>query len=110
MIIFTLGLFVIRFIDVPWGFTTAALTAVVLIPVFNDFHIHPLVASMAYLAAINFFLLGYQQPWILMAEGMTGNKGWAPNHITLFGLIYTVSVFVAILVSLPYWKAIGVIQ
>jgi len=56
------------------------------------------------------FYLDYQQPWILMAEGMTGNRGWAPHHITLFGLIYAVLVIVAISVSLPYWRAIGVIQ
>jgi len=106
----TIGLMIIRFIDVPWGFTTAALTTIVLIPVYNNFGIHPLVATMAYLAAINFFLLGYQQPWIIMAEGMTQNRGWAPSHITLFGLIYVVSVIVAILIAMPYWKAIGVIH
>ncbi|OPX84776.1 MAG: hypothetical protein A4E53_03834 [Pelotomaculum sp. PtaB.Bin104] len=100
----------IRFVDVPWGFTTAALTAVVLIPVYNDFGIHPLVATMAYLAGINFFLLSYQQPWLPMAEGMIQGKGWAPSHVILFGLIYTVSVFVAILVAMPYWKMIGVIR
>ncbi|OPX83846.1 MAG: Sodium:sulfate symporter transmembrane region [Pelotomaculum sp. PtaB.Bin104] len=109
MLAATLGLMLIRFIDVPWGFTTAALTAVVLIPVFNNFGIHPLVASFAYLDAINFFLLGYQQPWILMAEGMIQGRGWAPSHVTMFGLIYTVSVIVAILVSVPYWRMIGVI-
>lgn len=109
MLIITIGLMAVRFIDVPWGFTTIALTSVVTIPLFFEFGYHPLVITMAYVAAINFFLLGYQQPWILMAEGMIQGRGWAPNHIPLFGAIYIVSVLVAIVVAVPYWKLIGVI-
>lgn len=110
MLIITVGLWLIRFIDVPWGFTTAALTIIMLIPLFKDFGYHPLVVTMAYLAAINFFLLSYQQPFILMGEGMIQGRGWAPAHVTLFGLIYMASVIVSLLVSVPYWKMIGVIR
>ncbi|MDD2553197.1 MAG: anion permease [Desulfotomaculaceae bacterium] len=110
MLILTAGIMLIRFIDVPWGFSTIALTAVVLIPVFNQFGIHPLVPTFAYLAGINFFLLGYQQPWMLMAEGIIQNKGWAAGHVFTAGLCYIIAVFVTILVCLPYWRMIGAIQ
>jgi hypothetical protein len=100
----------IRFIDVPWGFSTIALTIPVLIPVFNQFGIHPLVASMAYIVGINFFLLSYQQPFTLMAEGMMQGKGWAPHHVTLAGMSYIIAVIVALLISMPYWRMIGVIR
>jgi hypothetical protein len=100
----------IRFIDVPWGFSTIALTAIVLIPVFNQFEIHPLVVTFAYLAGINFFLLNYQQPWLLMAEGIMQNKGWAANHVFTAGACYIIAAFVAILVCVPYWRMIGVIH
>lgn len=110
LLVTTFGIMVIRFIDVPWGFSTIALTIPVLIPVFNQFGIHPLVASMAYIVGINFFLLSYQQPFTLMAEGMMQGKGWAPQHVTLAGVSYIIAVIVALLISMPYWRMIGVIR
>jgi len=110
MLVITAGLLLIRFVDVPWGFTTCALTIIMLIPLFKDFGYHPLVVTMAYLIAINFFLMGYQQPWIPMAEGMIQGRGWAPAHVAMFGLIYIVSAFVSLLVAVPYWKFLGVIR
>jgi hypothetical protein len=41
MLIITAGLLMIRFVDVPWGFTTCALTIIMLIPLFKDFGYHP---------------------------------------------------------------------
>ncbi|WP_041585166.1 SLC13 family permease [Syntrophus aciditrophicus] len=110
MLVITLGLMVIRFVDVPWGFTTCALTIIMLIPLFNDFGYHPLTVTMAYLIAINFFLLSYQQPFLLMGEGMIQGRGWAPSHVLMFGLIYIASAFISLLVAVPYWKMIGVIR
>ncbi len=105
----TLGIMLIRFVDVPWGFSTIALTIPVLIPVYNQFGIHPLVASMPYIIGINFFLLSYQQPFLLMAEGVMHGKGWASNHIPVAGVSFVISVVVALLISAPYWRMIGVI-
>ena len=81
-----------------------------LVPLSRDFGYHPLVVAMAYLAAINFSLMPYQQPWIVMAEGMIRGRGWTPSHVALFGCIYVASVLVALLVAVPYWKAIGVVR
>jgi anion transporter len=110
MMVATFGVFLIRFVDVPWGYSTIALTTTVLIPAWNQFGIHPLVATFAYLAGINFFLLGYQQPWVLMAEGIIRNRGWAAGHIFTAGFCYIVAVAVALLVSVPYWRMIGAVQ
>ena len=109
MLVFTAGMLLIRFIDVPWGFTTIALVASITSMLYNDFSYHPLVVTMAFLIAINFFLLNYQQPWMLMAEGMIQGRGWAPNHMLLFGCIYVVSAFVALVIAVPYWSSIGVL-
>ncbi len=110
MLVATFGILAIRFVDVPWGFTTIAVTSVVLIPIFHQFGIHPLVVSFAYLAGINLFLLGYQQPWILMAEGIIQGRGWAARHVLTAGICYIIAVVVAILVSIPYWRVIGAIH
>ncbi|OLO27897.1 tricarboxylate transporter [Alkalihalophilus pseudofirmus] len=110
LLVATLGFFIIRFIDVPWGFSTIALTVGVLLPLFNQFGFHPLVSSFVYLAGINFFLLSYQQPWMAMAESVIENKGWLAKHIFIAGLCYIVAVIVAIFVTVPYWRMIGVLQ
>jgi len=41
---------------------------------------------------------------------MIQGRGWAPAHVTLFGLIYIASAFISLLVAVPYWKMIGVIR
>ncbi|AGL03268.1 SLC13 family permease [Desulfoscipio gibsoniae] len=110
LLVATFGIMLIRFIDVPWGFSTAALTITVLIPIYTQFGIHPLVSSMAYLIGINFVLLNYQQPFILISEGIMQNRGWAPVHVTLAGVAYIIAAVIALLVSMPYWRMIGVIQ
>ncbi|MDP3179210.1 MAG: anion permease [Spirochaetaceae bacterium] len=109
ILVITLGLMLIRFVDVPWGYTTCALTVFLLVPLSRDFGYHPLVVSMAYLASVNFFLLSYQQPWIMMSDGMMGGRGWASAHVAIYGGIYVVSVIVALLLAVPYWRMIGVI-
>ncbi|WP_216827422.1 SLC13 family permease [Alkalihalobacterium elongatum] len=109
LLVATLVFFLIRLIDVPWGFSTIALTVGVLLPLFNQYGIHPLVSSFVYLAGINFFLLSYQQPWMAMAESVIENKGWMSKHIFVAGICYIVAVIVAIFVTLPYWQLIGVL-
>jgi anion transporter len=110
LVVMTIGLMVIRFVDVPWGFSTVALTIPVLIPLFHQFGMHPLVACMPYIIGINFFLLGYQQPFIMMADGVLQGKGWAAGHITLAGVCYIIAVFVALLACIPYWRMIGALH
>ena len=106
----TFGMMLLRFIDVPWGYSAIALTTTLLIPLWNRFGIHPLVATFVYLVGINFFLLSYQQPWVLMAEGIIRNKGWAAGHVFAAGLCYIVAVAVALCISVPYWRMIGAIR
>jgi L-tartrate/succinate antiporter len=45
-----------------------------------------------------------------MSEGMIRGRGWKSSHVALFGGIYVASVVAALLVAVPYWKAIGVIR
>ena len=110
MLVITGGLLLVRFLDVPWGYTACALTVFLLVPLFREFGYHPLSITMAYLAAVNFFLLPYQQPWIAMSEGMIRGRGWKPSHVALFGGIYVASLIAALLAAVPYWKAIGAIR
>jgi len=107
LLVITIGFWLIRFIDVPWGFSTLALTAPLFIPLFQKFGLHPVLVSVAVIAAGNCFFLAYQQPFIMIGDAMSKSKGWAPAHVSLAGAIYGVSVIVAIVVSSFYWRALG---
>lgn len=53
-------LWAIRFIDIAWGFATIALCAPLFIPLYEQFHVHPVLVSVGVVAAGNSFLMSYQ--------------------------------------------------
>lgn len=110
LITLTIVFWLIRFIDVPWGYTTIALTAALLIPLYNQFGLHPVLVSVGLIAAGNCFFLNYQQPFMMVGESILQGKGWDNSHVILAGLAYAVAVIASILISFPYWKMIGVIR
>ncbi|MGA2936832.1 MAG: SLC13 family permease [Syntrophobacteraceae bacterium] len=103
----TLVLWAIRFIDIPWGFTTFAILSPVFIPLFQKFGLHPALVSVAFIAAGNSFFLAYHQPFIMMCDTMTKSKVWTGNQVATAGLLYAIAVIVGIVVSSFYWKAMG---
>lgn len=109
LLVITIGLWFIRFIDVPWGFSTIALTSSLMIPLYHNFGLHPLFVSVAVIAGGNSFFLAYQQPFVMIGDAMMKGRGWSNGYVSLSGALYAGSVIVAILVSSFYWKAIGVI-
>ncbi|HBL24800.1 MAG TPA: tricarboxylate transporter [Deltaproteobacteria bacterium] len=109
LIVITLGFWLIRFIDVPWGFSTIALTSPLFIPLFVNFGLHPVLVSVAVIAAGNSLFLAYTQPFIMISDTITQSRGWSARHVALGGGAYAVSVVISILISSIYWKAIHVL-
>jgi anion transporter len=108
LLIITVGFWLIRFIDIPWGFSTIALTAPLFIPLYQKFGLHPALVSVVVIAVGNCFFLGYQQPFIMIGEAaMAKSKGWSPGQVSLGGALYGVSVIISILISSFYWRAMG---
>lgn len=107
LLVITIGFCLIRFVDVPWGFSTMALTAPLFIPLYQQFGLHPALVSVAVIAAGNCFFLVYQQPFIMIGDAMSKSRGWSGAHVSLGGAVYAVSVIVAILISSFYWRALG---
>lgn len=105
----TIGFWCIRFIDVPWGFSTIALTSSLMVPLYYSFGLHPVLVSVAVIAGGNSFFLAYQQPFVMIGDAMMQGKGWSGGHVSLAGALYAASVIVSILVSSFYWKASGII-
>lgn len=107
LLVSTVVLWAIRFIDIPWGFTTIALLSPVFIPLYQKFGLHPVLVSVSVIAAGNSFFLGYQQPFVVMGDTLTNSKGWSGGHVATAGMIYAVAVIIGILVSSFYWRAMG---
>lgn len=103
----TIGFWIIRFLDVPWGFSTIAIAAPIFVPLYKDFGLNPALVSVALIAGGNSFFLPYQQPFIMMGDAMSNSKAWTSSQVSLVGCIYAGIVIVAILISSFYWKAMG---
>ncbi len=107
LLVLTIALWAIRFLDVPWGFTTFALISPVFIPLHQQFGLHPALVSVAFIAAGNSYFLAYQQPFIMVGDTMIKSRGWSGGQVATAGALYAVAVIVGIIVSTIYWKAMG---
>jgi di/tricarboxylate transporter len=106
LILFVLIYWLIRFLDVSWGFATAALMAPIMVPLYNNFGIHPVIVGVVFAIGGGSFFFSYQQPFIVMSESMTKGNVWSPQNLTRGGLAYGIACLAAILIVAPYWKAI----
>lgn len=107
LLVLTLILWAVRFIDIPWGFTTFAILSPIFIPLNQTFGLHPALVSVAFIAAGNSFFMAYHQPFVMISDTMTKSRGWSGAQVTKAGLLYAVAVIVGIFVSVLYWKAMG---
>jgi hypothetical protein len=60
--------------------------------------------------AQNTFLLSYTNLFALIGEKNLGDAGWETRVLRLYGLIYCVAALVAIMISIPYWQATGLLR
>lgn len=103
----TLVFFALRFIDVTWGFAIGAFVATATPVLYTTYHIHPTIVLMVFTFGGTLFFTSYQQPWIPQAESIMQDAGWNPKHLQQAAWIYACVVILALIVFLPYWKAIG---
>ncbi|WP_050740096.1 SLC13 family permease [Acetobacterium bakii] len=112
-LIFVMGLMllftVLRFLDITWGWTTAALLSTTTPMLYSVYGIHPIILLFVFAAGAGIFFLSYQQPWIALTESVTKDAGWNVNHMQKAGIVFFGSVLLAILVFVPYWQWIGVL-
>jgi di/tricarboxylate transporter len=106
LVVFILIYWSIRFVDVSWGLATAALIAPIMIPLYNNFGIHPVIIALLFTVAGDSFFFSYQQPFIVMSESMTKGDVWSPQNLAKGGFAYAAACLAALLIVAPYWKAI----
>ena len=108
LLLMALLMYVVRFID-PTGFIALAVLFLPVVDVTNTAGIPPLVLMAALLLAVVPFWASYQNIWVAMGEGVTGNEAFAPPQRIALANAYAVLALVTIVVSVAYWKTIGVL-
>jgi hypothetical protein len=73
------------------------------------FGIDPTVWIPVFCLAMNTFLLSYTNVFALTAEKSMGDAGWNPKHLTWYGLVYCAVSVASVCLTIPYWRAIGLI-
>ena len=110
VLVVPLIMFAWRFIDIAWMIPTMALLVSMLPTIHTEFGIHPLVTSCLMVMAGNFTFLHYMQPFALMGSGLAKERTWTPNQLLRYGFVYLGSCMITLIISLIYWKAIGLIK
>jgi anion transporter len=75
-----------------------------------DFGIQPLVCFFLMILAGNCFFLSYQQPFVIVGETLAGEARWTTGQLQKAGLIYLAACLLTLAVSIPYWRAVGLIR
>ena len=111
--VFVLVLYVIiillRFLDAAQGFIISAIMAMATPMLYTDFGIHPLVALMVFVCGANLFFFRYHQPWIGQVEGLIGDSGWNPKHLTQASILYMIFAAVFLVFCVVYWRIVGIL-
>jgi len=108
VIVLALAEYVLRFLD-PSSFIAIAVLFLSVVEVLSKAGVPPLVTSTAILLASVPFWAQYQNFWIAMGSGLSDGQGFSNGQMQRAANGYAVFVFIALIVSVGYWKLIGVI-
>ena len=109
-LVIILILLALRFIDVSLGIGAGGILLYLTPMIYSELGIHPLVvASLASMAGM-FFFLHYMNPLALMGDTLIEKRGWTEGHLAKYGLGFVISAIVVVMISISYWRAIGIIE
>jgi DASS family divalent anion:Na+ symporter len=107
--VFVLGLAVLCFaisFFVRWQ-AAAPLITIALAPVASVSGVHPVIVGLVAVVACNGFFLPYQSTSYLALYAGTGGKLFTHQDVVPMALAYAAWTMVAIIVSLPLWRLMG---
>jgi di/tricarboxylate transporter len=93
----------------PWQ-TAVPLLTVALTPFAQAAGLSPLIVALVALKAGNIFLLPQQSPYYLTLYYGTEERAFGHRDARPFAWIYAAAVLAGFLVSLPYWRALGLVS
>jgi di/tricarboxylate transporter len=108
-IVMALLMYVLRFID-PSSFIAVSVQFLSVVTVTMAAGIPPLVLMAPIILASAPFWVPYQNFWLAMGEGLTGNQAFTPAHRVRLANAYAIFTLVALAVGVGYWRLIGVLK
>ena len=93
----------------PWQ-TAVPLLTVALTPFAQAAGLSPLIVALVALKAGNLFLLPQQSPYYLTLYYGTEERAFGHRDARSFAWVYAASVLAGFLLSLPYWRALGLVS
>lgn len=103
-------LFLWRFIDIAQLNATMPFLVPFLPMMEADFGIHPLIFFCLFIMCANSFFMSYQQPFVIVGESLAGKAGWTAGQLQKAGILYFVACLVALALSIPYWRMMGLLK
>lgn len=108
-IVLALAMYLLRFLD-PSSFIAISVLFLSVVDVTSAAGIPPLVVMAPILIASVPFWMSYQNFWLAMGEGLTGNLAFSPGQRVRLANTYAVLMLLAAAVAVGYWKLIGVLK
>jgi anion transporter len=99
--------FLWRFFDVALFIPTIAILVPILPSIQEVYHISPLVWLFVFVMAGNSFVMAYQNMWAMMSRSISGDRAFTHKHLGIYGVIYFLASFIALLVAIPMWINAG---
>ncbi len=103
----SMGMYAVRFLD-PSGFVSIPVIFLPVVDIGVQAGIPPLVTMAAAVLAAMPFFLSYENIWIAMCEGMTGDAAFTAGHRLRLAVVYAVAVVPVLGLAWLYWGWAGV--
>ncbi len=108
-IMMAIAMYALRFID-PSSFIAVSVLFLSTVTVTMAVGIPPLVLMAPIILASAPFWVSYQNFWLAMGEGLTGNQAFTAAHRVRLANAYAIFCLIALAVSVGYWRLIGVLH
>jgi len=102
-------MYILRFID-PSSFIAVSVLFLSTVTVTMAAGIPPLVLMAPIILASAPFWVPYQNFWLAMGEGLTGNMAFTPAQRIRLANGYALFCLIALAVGVAYWKLIGILH
>ncbi len=108
-IVMAVLMYILRFID-PSSFIAVTVLFLSTVTVTMAAGIPPLVLMAPIILASAPFWVSYQNFWLAMGEGLTGNLAFTAGQRVRLANAYAIFCLLSLAVSVGYWKLIGVLH
>lgn len=104
-----IAMYLLRFLD-PSSFIAVSVLFLSTVTVTMAVGVPPLVLMAPIILASAPFWVSYQNFWLAMGEGLTGNQAFTAGHRVRLANAYAIFCLITLAVSVGYWRLIGVLH